>query len=404
MTENNTSLEPFVIAVSDNDLADLTRRLKATRWARDPHNEDQIYGISTSYLKDLVGYWIDGFDWRAAERKLNEFNHHRVNVDGVPVHFIREPGRGPAPIPIILSHGWPWTFWFWSKVIRPLADPASYGGDPADAFDVIVPSLAGFGFSTPTAGDMNHWKMAELWNTLMTDVLGYPKYAAGGSDYGSLVTAQLGHKYAGNLYGIHLGADLPPNMFNGDTYWSLGEVPDGVTGDKRQEVISLFETYASHVAVHMLDAQTVTHGLNDSPAGMLAWILQRWRKWSDKNGVFEDVFDRDFILTNATIYWITESIGSSIRSYRNANRWPWQPSHNRTPAIEAPAGFTFLAGDHYPPGATVDTRVAFFENGPTRDWFNPVYLNAHARGGHFVPWENPEAVIDDVRATFRKLR
>jgi hypothetical protein len=188
--------------------------------------------------------------------------------------------------------------------------------------------------------------------------------------------------------------------FNGDAYWSLGEIPDGVTGDMRREVISLFETYASHVAVHMLDAQTVTHGLNDSPAGMLAWILQRWRKWSDKNGVFEDVFDRDFILTNATIYWITESIGSSIRSYRNANRWPWQPSHDRTPAIEAPAGFTFLAGDHYPPGATVDTRVAFFENGPTRDWFNPVYLNAHARGGHFVPWENPEAVIDDVRTTF----
>ena len=404
MTENSTSLEPFVIAVPDKDLADLTRRLKDTRWARDPRNEDQIYGISTSYLKDLVGYWIDGFDWRAAERKLNEFTHHRVNIDGVPVHFIREPGRGPAPIPIILSHGWPWTFWFWSKVIRPLADPASHGGDPAEAFDVIVPSLAGFGFSTPTAGDMNHWKMAELWNTLMTDVLGYPRYAAGGSDYGSLVTAQLGHKYARNLYGIHLGADLRPNMFNGDTYWSLGEVPDGVTGGMRQEVISLFETYASHVAVHMLDAQTVTHGLNDSPAGMLAWILQRWRKWSDKNGVFEDVFDRDFILTNATIYWITESIGSSIRSYRNANRWPWQPSHNRTPAIEAPVGFTFLSGDHYPPGATVDTRVAFFENGPTRDWFNPIYLKAHARGGHFVPWENPEAVIDDVRTTFRKLR
>jgi hypothetical protein len=194
MTENSTSLEQFVIAVPDEYLADLTRRLKATRWARDPHNEDQIYGISTSYLKDLADYWIDGFDWRAAERKLNEFTHHRVNVDGVPVHFIREPGRGPAPIPLILSHGWPWTFWFRSKVIRPLADPASYGGDPADAFDVIVPSLAGFGFSTPTAGDMNHWKMAELWNTLMTDILGYPKYAAGGSDYGSLVTAQLGHK------------------------------------------------------------------------------------------------------------------------------------------------------------------------------------------------------------------
>ena len=153
-----------------------------------------------------------------------------MNVDGVPVHFIREPGKGPAPIPIILSHGWPWTFWFWSKVIRPLADPASYGGDPADAFDVIVPSLAGFGFSTPTAADMNHWKMADLWHTLMTETLGYPKYAAGGSDYGSLVTAQLGHKYATEPLRHPPRADLPPNMFNGETYWSLGEIPDGVTG------------------------------------------------------------------------------------------------------------------------------------------------------------------------------
>jgi hypothetical protein len=141
--------------------------------------------------------------------------------------------------------------------------------------------------------------------------------------------------------------------FNGDAYWSLGEIPDGVTGDMRREVISLFEIYASHVAVHMLDAQTVTHGLNDSPAGTLAWILQRWRKWSDKNGVFEDLFDRDFILTNATIYWITESIGSSIRSYRNANRWPWQPSHDRPPAIEAPpAAATSCPGRTRKPSST----------------------------------------------------
>jgi pimeloyl-ACP methyl ester carboxylesterase len=126
-------------------------------------------------------------------------------VGGVPVHFIRRPGSGPAPIPIILSHGWPWTFWDYSKVIEPLADPAAHGGDPADAFDVIVPSLEGFGFSTPTSGDMNFWKMADVWQTLMTDVLGYPKYAASGTDYGALVTGQLGHKYASSLYGIHLG-------------------------------------------------------------------------------------------------------------------------------------------------------------------------------------------------------
>ena len=384
MTEDSTSLEPFNIDVPDDVLADLTRRLKDTRWASDPHNEDQRYGVSTSYLKELVDYWLDGFDWHAAERTLNEFTHHRVVVDGVPVHFIREPGKGPAPIPLILSHGWPWTFWFWSKVIRPLADPASHGGDPADAFDVIVPSLAGFGFSTPTAGDMNHWKMADIWNTLMTETLGYPKFAAGGSDYGSLVTAQLGHKYAHNLHGIHLGGEVPLDLFNGDTYWSLGEVPEDVTGELRQELISFFETYASHVTVHMLDGQTVTHGLNDSPAGMLAWILQRWRKWSDKNGDFEEVFNRDFILTNATIYWVTESIGSSIRSYRNAHNLPWQPSHTRTPLVETPAGLCSSPVTAIRPASPSTLESAYFENGPARHRFNPIYTKAHARGGHFT--------------------
>jgi pimeloyl-ACP methyl ester carboxylesterase len=178
-TVENAAIERFVIEIADSDLDDLVRQLKSTRWAPDPENEDQTYGLRTEYLKSLVDYWIDGFDWRAAERRINEFTHHRVQVDSVPVRFIREPGKGPAPIPLILSHGWPWTFWDYSKVIRPLADPAAYGGDPADAFEVIVPSLAGFGFSTPTAGDMNHGKMPDRWNTLMTDVLGHEKYAAG---------------------------------------------------------------------------------------------------------------------------------------------------------------------------------------------------------------------------------
>jgi pimeloyl-ACP methyl ester carboxylesterase len=397
--------EPFVIDLPQDRLDDLVRRLRETRWALDLDNEDDYYGISTAELKALVDYWIDGFDWRAAERRLNEFTHYRVTVDAVPVHFIHRPGTGPAPIPIILSHGWPWTFWDYSKVIEPLADPAAHGGDPEDAFDVVVPSLAGFGFSTPTSGDMNFWKMADVWNTLMTDTLCYTKYAASGSDYGALVTGQLGHKYAANLYGIHLGHDLPLDMFNSELFYShVTPIPPEVPDQLRAEILAFYDRYASHVMVHMLDAQTITHGLNDSPAGMLAWLLQRWKKWSDKNGDFADAFPRDHILTNATIYWVNAAIGQSIRSYRNAVRYPWTPSHDRTPAIEAPAGFTFLAGDRYPPGSDVANREAIFENGPTRHWYNPVCVKAHQKGGHFVPWENPEAFVDDVRETFRGLR
>ena len=397
--------EPFVIDIPQETLDDLNRRMRDTRWALDLDNENDYYGISTRELKDLADYWADGFDWRAVERRLNKFSHYRLDAGGVPVHFIRRPGTGPAPIPIILSHGWPWTFWDYSKVIEPLADPAAHGGDPSDAFDVIVPSLAGFAFSTPTSGDMNFWKMADVWHTLMTETLGYPKYAASGTDYGSLVTAQLGHKYADRLYGVHFGQDLPPDMFNGELFFShVSPVPDGTPDKLRAEILAFYDTYASHVMAHMLDGQTITHGLNDSPAGMLAWLLQRWKKWSDKNGDFAAAFPRDHILTNATIYWANAAIGQSIRSYRNAVRYPWKPSHDRTPAIEAPAGFTFLAGDHYPPGADVSNRAEIFENGPSRHWYNPVYVKAHQKGGHFVPWENPDAFIDDVRATFRKLR
>ncbi len=402
------SAPKFTVDVSDDVLADLRTRLKATRWSTDLNNEDEFYGIRTDYLRDLAEYWADGFDWRAAERKINEFAHHRVEIDGVPVHFIREPGKGPNPVPIILSHGWPWTFWDWSKVVRPLADPAAFGGDPADAFDVIVPSLAGFGFSTPVGkGDMNFWKMAELWHTLMTETLGYSKYAAGGSDYGTLVTTQLGHKYASSLYGIHLGQEMPLTIFQSERPWDLtvgGMVPPNASPELRDAILLFQRTYASHVAVHMLDGQTITHGLNDSPVGMLAWILQRWKHWSDKNGNFEAVFPRDHVLTNATIYWVNHAIGSSIRSYANANRYPWRPSHDRTPLVEAPAGFTFLLGDTYPPGVTVETRVESFMNGPMRPLYDVVYAKAHEKGGHFGPWENPDAFIEGIRDTFRGLR
>src|SRR6202034_1730441 len=180
------------------------------------------YGVPDSYLRGLVAYWRDGYDWRKAEAAINAHEHYQVSVAGIPVHFMRKPGRGPRPIPLILTHGWPWTFWHWSKVIDPLADPAAYGGDPADAFDVIVPSLPGFGFSTPLASAKESYvSMADRFHTLMTSTLGYAKFAVGGANYGALVGAQLGHKYASSLYGIHLGNEMALGMFSGDRYWDL---------------------------------------------------------------------------------------------------------------------------------------------------------------------------------------
>jgi len=208
VTSPSRGIEPSPIAISDDVLEDLRSRIRATIWPRDQGNEDGRYGVPRALLQELAEHWATGYDWRAAERAMNAYEHYRVAVSGVPVHFMRKPGTGPSPVPLILSHGWPWTFWHWSKVIDRLADPAAFGGDPADAFDVIVPSLPGFGYSTPTAPDMNFWKIADVWHDLMTNVLGHRRYAAAGCDVGALVTGQLGHKYSDELYGIHIGSAL----------------------------------------------------------------------------------------------------------------------------------------------------------------------------------------------------
>jgi len=398
----------FTVAIPDETIGDLKTRLRATRWPADVSDVDEYYGTPVAYMKELVDYWLNEFDWRAAETKLNEWDNYRVTIDGSPIHFIRKQGTGPNPIPLIATHGWPWSYREWTKVIEPLADPAAHGGDPADAFDVIVPSLSGFGFSTPTnRPDMNFWKMAELWHRLMTEYFGHDKYAAAGADYGALVTSQLGHKYADKLYGIWLGHRTHLDVMQGERPWDLSRgrmVPACTPGDIREDIIERQQRFASHVAVHVLDSQDLSYGLADSPVGMLAWILRRWTKWSESGGDVESVFPREHLITNATLWWVTNSITSSIRSYVNANRYPWTPSHDRTPIIEAPTGITFL-GYENPPGVTTENRVqAFRDDVWDKPWYNAVYLRAHEKGGHFTPWENPEAVIEDIRATFRLLR
>lgn len=394
---------PSPIAVPDDVLDDLRRRLRATKWPRDAGNEDGFYGVRRTRLQPLVEYWADGFDWRAAERRINAYEHYRVDVGDVPVHFLRRPGVGPRPVPLILSHGWPWTFWHWSKVIDPLADPASYGGDPADAFDVIVPSLPGFGFSTPTRPDMNFWKIADVWHELMTGVLGFGKYAAAGCDVGALVTGQLGHKYADELYGIHIGSALKLDFFNGDRGWDLSggrPIPEGLPPEIHDGIVRFERRFAAHLAAHVLHPTTLGFGLADSPAGMLAWIMERWLSWSEGDAAFTD----DDLLTHATIFWAGDAIDTSIRTYANNNRYPWTPSHDRTPAVEAPTGITFVGYENPPGVSTPEQRVQNFLASDRAAWYNHTNITAHPNGGHFIPWEVPAEWTADLRRTFRPLR
>lgn len=402
-------LTPEPIHVPDTVLDDLKARLRLTRWPDDVGNDDGYYGVRRGFLQELADHWLHRYDWRKAEAAINAYEHYRVNVDGVPVHFMRRPGVGPAPTPLILTHGWPWTFWHWSKVVDALADPASFGGDPADAFDVIVPSLPGFGFSAPLPDhpDMNFWKVADLWHTLMTDTLGHEKYAAAGCDIGALVTGQLGHKYACELHGIHIGSGQKLDMFTGDRAWDLSggrPIPEGLPEPAHRQLLSLERRFAAHLAVHVLGPSTLSYGLSDSPVGLLAWILERWDKWSDDHGDVESVFSKDDLLTHAMIFWVNNTIGTSVRYYANANRYPWTPSHDRRPAIEAPTGITFVGHENPPGVTTTEQRIQSWLTGDRAEWYQHVNLTAHESGGHFIPWEIPDGWVDDLRRTFRGRR
>ena len=407
MADPSFPLEPTPIHVPDAVLDDLRTRLRLTRLPPDAGNDDGFYGVRRGYLEELVDYWLHRYDWRAAEAAINAYEHYRVSVDGVPVHFMRTArrrarprsrsssptaGRGPSGTGRRWSTRWP--------------TRRAFGGDPADAFDVIVPSLPGFGFSTPLPDrpDMNFWKAADVWHQLMTGVLGHERYAAAGCDVGALVTGQLGHKYAAELHGIHIGSGLRLDFFNGDRAWDFSggrPIPDGLPDDVRRAIVALDRKFAVHLAAHMLDSSTLAHGLSDSPAGLLAWILERWTSWSDSRGDIENVFSKDDLLTHAMIFWVTNSIGTSMRYYANANRYPWTPAHGRRPAVEAPTGITFV-GYENPPGVSTDRRVEHFLGSDRAGWYRHVNLTAHQEGGHFIPWEIPDEWVADLRRTFRR--
>lgn len=387
----------FQIQIPDRDLDDLRDRLRRFRTSSaanadsDFANGDWRYGMNGEYLREIVHYWIEDFDWRREERAMNAFEHFRVEIDDVPIHYMKRAGVGPNPIPLVLTHGWPWTFWDYRYVIEPLANPGAYGGDPADAFDVIVPSLPGFTFSGPLRKTGVNWiKTADLWQRLMTEVLGYERYAAAGGDWGAFVTAQLGHKYAESLYGIHEAFPAIP----GFDYYAITEddyAPEEADLYARRAVSEPLTT--SHMAVHSSDPQTLAFALEDSPAGLAAWILERRRNWSDCGGDLESAFTRDHLLTTISLFWLTHSVGTSLRFYWETAHQPWTPSHGRSPTIEAPTAFAVLPQDVFPlPRSVVEEHVHL------KQW------SRLPRGGHFGAAEVPELIVEDLRTFFRGQR
>lgn len=397
MTQTVNAIESFEVAVPQDVLDDLQYRLDHARFPHDYANADWSYGVNGDYLRSLVDYWRKDYDWRAQERSINRFSHARTVIDDIPIHFIREPGKGPKPIPIIISHGWPWAFWDMKDVILPLADPAAFGGDPNDAFDVIVPSLPGFGFSTPvTKTGVNFASTADLWRTLMVDRLGYERFAASGGDWGTLVTIALAHKYPEQVIGMHTTMVAPLSVYSTERPWDVtggALVAADLPADERASQHAWQQRIASHVAVHMLDPQTLSYGLHDSPVGLLAWLIKGRRSWGDTRGNIESRFSKDFLITTAMIYWITDSFVTSARYYAEAGRQQWQPTHQGK-TVRVPAGISEMPRD--------GTYGKFADAGAV--FGNIVHHAIHDDGGHFAPLEVPRTFIDDVRATFRDLR
>jgi pimeloyl-ACP methyl ester carboxylesterase len=370
--ELHMSIQPFKIAIPQATLDDLHKRLAHTRWPDEIEGAAGSYGTDLAYMRELVDDWQKEYDWRKHEAALNQFAHFKTDVNGVNVHFIHERGKGPNPTPILLLHGWPDSFYRYHKVIARLADPVGFGGDPNPSFDVIVPSIPGFGFSERKA--LNDDATASLFATLMHDVLGYKQFVAAGGDLGANVIRSLALSRPELLIGIHLSDVGYPDQ-NTD-FAALTPPEQGFAGFIQQ-------WWMKEGAFNMIQStkpQTLSYGLTDSPAGMAAWMLT----------LLGGIQNKDEQLTNMTIYWVTQTIGSSIRGYyENAHSTLLHASNQRS---TVPAGVIRAPWDAPFPREWAARRV------------NLVHFTDFPRGGHFLAWEEPELFVKDVQQFIGKLR
>jgi len=378
-------ITPFTVDIPQAALDDLHERLARTRFPEQIPDAGWDYGTELGYERELVGYWRDTYDWRAQEARLNSFDHFTTTVDGAHVHFIHQRSPEPDALPLVITHGWPGSIVEFLDVIGPLTDPRAHGGDPADAFHVVAPSIPGYAFSGPTVErGWSSKRIAAAWATLMAG-LGYDRYGAQGGDWGAIITTQLGLVDPAHLVGIHLNmvvATAPPA---GDS----GELTEAEQRGLAQSA-KYFETDAGYMQIQSTKPQTLGYALEDSPAGLVAWIVEKFRSWSDCGGDVESAFTRDQLLTNVMLYWLTATAHSSARLYyenRVAGAW--------------------VAGAR----VEVPTGAAIFPHEiiqPPRRWAEAGYNITHwaeqPRGGHFAAMEQPELFVDDVRAFFRTVR
>jgi epoxide hydrolase len=381
---DDTGIYPFRVDIPQADLDDLQAKLARTRWPDQLPGVGWDYGIPLEYVQELAEYWRTGYDWRVHEQRLNAFPQFTTTIDGQRVHFVHIRSAEPGALPLIITHGWPGSIVEFTEIIGPLTDPAAHGGDRADAFHLVVPSIPGFGLSGPTHDrGWNVRRIARAWDELMSR-LGYHRYGAQGGDWGSTISRELGLVVPGHLIGVHLNMLFP-------------RAPDGVTvadlTDEEQGRLQALRQFRAsgngYGAIQSTRPQTLAYGLTDSPAGQLAWITEKFGEWTD-NGLPDEAVNRDQLLTNVMLYWLTATAGSSARLYYEAaHSGSWGLPETST----VPTGVAVFPREIAPP----IRRFAELSN-------NIVHWFEFDRGGHFAAMEQPDLLVGDVRDFFRQLR
>ena len=373
-------IRPFTVDVPEEVLTDLRDRLRRTRWPDQIDGSGWTYGTDGAYLRELCATWADDFDWRVWERRLNRYDQFLTEIDGVDIHFLHVRSPEPDALPMVLTHGWPGSIIEFADVIDPLVDPRAHGGDPGDAFHLVIPSLPGYGFSgKPNQPGWDVQRVAEAWAVLM-DRLGYDRYVAQGGDWGSMVSARLAHVDADHCAALHV------NLVLG----MPGDDEPEVLSEKEQAVMADIGAYlgdgSGYAKIQGTRPQTLAYGLTDSPAGQAAWIIEKFREWSDCDGDVERSYARDQLLANITLYWVTGTAGSSARLY-------YESQHSDTfglgPRVEVPTGCAI-----FPREITRSPRRWAVRQ------YNVARYTELERGGHFAAMEVPELFVDEVRSFF----
>ncbi|MFD5403316.1 epoxide hydrolase family protein [Streptomyces griseorubiginosus] len=390
------SITPFRVDIPQRDLDDLHARLDRTRWPDDLSATGWAYGVPAAYLRELAHHWRHSYDWRAAEAELNAWPQFTTVIDGTTVHFAHVRSPEPDATPLILTHGWPGSIVEFLDVVGPLTDPAAHGGDPADAFHVVVPSIPGFGLSGPPAD--TGWeagRIAGAWAELMTR-LGYDRFGAQGGDWGAAISRELGRAHPGRVVGVHLTLLPGAQATREPTEEELAALEPG----ERERTLESWRRWrdwssegTGYAVLNSTRPQTLGYALTDSPVGQLAWIVEKFQAWTDSAELPEEAVDRDRLLTNVMLYWLTGTAASAARIYYERAHADGDRAARPTAPSTAPTALALFPAELQIPLRHKAERTE-----------NIVRWTELGRGGHFAAMEEPDLLVDDVRAFFRQLR